>query len=137
VGRHISATLSILMSAGLVVATEQVEDVESKWVAPEAARAAVNPISPTPDVIAEGQRLYERNCLTCHGAKGKGDGPATPFIETSPTDLSRPAAQSRMTDGEIFWKVTEGRNPMPSFKKKLSEEERWKLVYYVRSLRAH
>ena len=91
---------------------------------------------PTADVLAEGLRLYEKNCLTCHGAKGKGDGPAVPFIEPSPMDISTPEAQSRMTDGEIFWKITEGRNPMPSFKKKLSENERWKLVHYVRSLKA-
>ena len=125
----------LIGTVGLIAATEQV-DVKSKWVAPEAARAAVNPIPTSTDVQAEGLRLYKKNCLTCHGAKGKGDGPATQFIESSPTDISTPEAQSRMTDGEIFWKVTKGRNPMPSFEKKLSETERWKLVHYVRSLRA-
>ena len=88
------------------------------------------------EVLAEALRLYEKNCLTCHGAKGKGDGPASGFIEPSPTDISTPELHSRMTDGEIFWKITEGRNPMPSFKKKLPENERWKLVHFVRNLKA-
>jgi mono/diheme cytochrome c family protein len=132
VERYVSATLTVLLGAvGLAAATEQA-DSRPKWEAPGPARAVVNPLPETPDVLAEGLRLYEKNCLTCHGAKGKGDGPAIPFIESSPTDISIPEVQSRMTDGEIFWKITEGRNPMPSFKKKLSENE----LHTVRSLRA-
>jgi mono/diheme cytochrome c family protein len=123
-----------MSAVALAAATDQA-DARQKWKAPETAREVVNPISPTTEVLAEALRLYEKNCLTCHGAKGKGDGPAIGFIESSPTDISAPELQSRMTDGEIFWKITEGRNPMPSFKKKLSENERWKLVHFVRSLK--
>jgi mono/diheme cytochrome c family protein len=39
-----------------------------------------------------------------------------------------------MTDGEIFWKITEGRRPMPSFKKELTDEQRWQLVNFLRRL---
>jgi len=38
-----------------------------------------------------------------------------------------------MTDGELFWKISEGRRPMPEFKKRLTEEQRWQLVNYVRT----
>ena len=129
-----SATLVVLIgAAGLAFAAAQ-EDREPKWVAPEAARIRANPLPPNDEMLREGLKLYKKNCSTCHGAYGRGDGPATQFIGTTPTDLSLPEVQSRLTDGEIFWKLTEGRNPMPSFKKKLSETERWQLAGYVRSL---
>jgi mono/diheme cytochrome c family protein len=132
----VSATLTALIGAlGLVFAAEQ-GNRKPKWEAPEAARTAENPIPATPEAVQDGLSLYKKNCLTCHGTQGRGDGPAAQFIESSPTDISDPEVQSRVTDGEVFWKISEGRNPMPSFKKKLSEDERWKLVHYVRRLRA-
>lgn len=133
---YISATLTVLIGAVGLAAASQQTDPKLKWEAPESVREVANPISPSTEVLAEALRLYEKNCLTCHGAQGKGDGPAIKFIKPLPADISTPEAQSRMTDGEIFWKITEGRNPMPSFKTKLSENERWKLVHYVRSLKA-
>ena len=39
-----------------------------------------------------------------------------------------------MTDGELFYKLSEGRMPMPGFKAKLSEEQRWQVLNYVRTL---
>jgi mono/diheme cytochrome c family protein len=106
----------------------------AKWVAPESARSLVNPIPSSPEVLAEGRRLFEKNCLTCHGARGKGDGPASQFVKPTPADISSPEVRNRMMDGELFWKITEGRKPMPPFEKKLVEDERWKLVHYIRSL---
>jgi hypothetical protein len=78
----------------------------------------------------------------CHGDKGKGDGPAGKFNALPPHDLTDPEIQNRMTDGEILWKLTEGRKQeeevvMPSMREKVPEEEdRWKLVLYVRALGA-
>lgn len=126
--------LAVVEGIGLPVTFGQVPD--QSWEAPPAARARENPISSSPEVLEQGRELYQKNCLTCHGPTGRGDGPAAPFIDRRPADLSSPALQQRLTDGEIFWKVTEGRKPMPTFRRKLTEEERWKLVHYVRSLRA-
>ncbi len=50
-----------------------------------------------------------------------------------PADFTGAHMMGEMTDGEIFWKISEGR-PMPSFKKQLTEEQRWQLVNHVRSL---
>ena len=134
--RTIMATFLTLAGAlGLGGAVEQkVGAPDSRWVVPEDARMAKNPVPLNPEVSQEGLALYKKNCLTCHGVSGKGDGPAAEFIESAPSDISSSEAQNRMTDGEIFWKITEGRNPMPPFKKKLSKEERWTLVYTVRDL---
>jgi len=41
---------------------------------------------------------------------------------------------SKETDGSLFWKMSEGRGPMPSWKDQLTETERWQLVIYIRKL---
>jgi mono/diheme cytochrome c family protein len=125
--------VALFGASALALAVEQ-SDKKPNWVAPDEARERANPLPRTGEVLREGLKLYEENCQTCHGTEGKGDGPAIQFIETPPADLTRPDLQSRLTDGEIFWKLSEGRSPMPSFKKKLSEKERWQLAQYVRSL---
>ena len=77
------------------------------------------------------------HCTACHGDKGKGDGPAS----SEARDLTDPAVQSRLTDGEIFWKIGTGRKKddemaMPAFARQIGAKDRWKLVLYVRSLAA-
>lgn len=136
--RLVAAFLALAGTLTFAFATQQQgRTPASKWEAPEEAKTAKNPRLSSPEVLKEGLALYRKNCLTCHGEAGKGDGPAAEFIQTAPANISSPAGQDRMTDGEIFWKITEGRNPMPPFKKKLSVEERWTVVHYVRSLRAN
>ena len=107
----------------------------TKWEAPAEAKAQANPVASSPEVLAEGKALYEKNCNLCHGTSGRGDGPATQYVKPAPADISSAAAQATMTDGGIFWKLTTGREPMPPFGKKLAERERWVLVHYVRSLK--
>ena len=103
------------------------------WAAPDSAAKIPNPVPADPESIAAGKTQYERNCLTCHGAAGKGDGPAAAGLETSPGDLSAPALW-KQTDGAVFWKVTTGRGAMRPFRTKLTEKQRWDVVNYVRTL---
>jgi len=106
------------------------------WDVPEEAKARSNPVASSPEVIAEGKALFKKQCLMCHGAALKGDGPGAAMFRVQPPDLSTREARERLTDGEIFYKITEGKKPMPSMKSRLTEEERWKLIHYVRSLQA-
>jgi len=103
------------------------------WPAPESALKMKNPAKADESSIKEGKDLYAQHCKSCHGAKGKGDGPKAEKIDISCGDFSAPE-MSKVTDGELYWKTTEGRKPMPSFKDKLSDGERWAIVNYVRSL---
>ena len=105
------------------------------WVAPAAERARINPVPDSPEALAKGRALFERHCTACHGKKGKGDGPAS----TEARDLTDPAVQARLTDGEIFWKIGTGRQKddemaMPAFSRQIGAKDRWKLVRYVRAL---
>jgi len=103
------------------------------WVAPPSAQANKNPITPSATVLKEGKNIYMANCAPCHGDKGKGDGPAAAALNPKPADHTSPVL-SRETDGALFWKISEGRTPMPTYKTMLSETQRWELVDYIRSL---
>jgi mono/diheme cytochrome c family protein len=84
------------------------------------------------NTIALGQKLYASNCLTCHGPNGRGDGPGGAALEKKPADLST-KIKAGETDGELFWKISEGRSPMISWRASLSETQRWELVNYLRA----
>ena len=56
------------------------------------------------------------------------------MYDPSPADLTDASKMSKRSDGEIYYQISEGRKPMPSFKKKLTEQQRWQLVLFVRSL---
>jgi mono/diheme cytochrome c family protein len=105
----------------------------SEWRVPSWKARQQNPIPPDRPSLAAGLELYQRECLSCHGVAGKGDGPAAGELERSAGDLSSRHAPAQL-DGELFWKITIGRTPMPGFKTLLSEEERWHVVNYLRTL---
>ena len=73
-------------------------------------------------------------CKSCHGLKGLGDGPKSESLDIFSGDFSKDEIQS-LSDGSLFWKISEGRKPMPSFKEKLSDTERWQVVTYIRTLK--
>jgi mono/diheme cytochrome c family protein len=99
------------------------------WVVPEPAKARVSPFRFTPDNINQGDLLFQRNCRACHGDPGKSNFAK---IVPEPGDPASGKFQ-KQTDGEIFYRITTGKIPMPSFKSTLSEPERWSLISYIRS----
>lgn len=83
-------------------------------------------------MIEKGKELYTDRCLSCHGPSGKGDGPAAASLEHRPPDLTR--VLTGQSDGALFWKISIGGGAMPSYEKTLTEEERWQLILYLRTL---
>jgi len=104
----------------------------SDWKAPPTAVNRPNPVPVNANTLALGQKLYVGNCMTCHGSSGKGDGPGGAALEKKPADLGA-RIKAGATDGELFWKIAEGRSPMISWKGSLSETQRWELVNYIKT----
>ena len=114
----------------------------AEWEAPPEERARTSPITVDEGTLLTGRALYQKHCASCHGDKGKGDGPQAAHSREMPGDLTDPELQARLRDGEILWKITTGLREgpeiiMPSVAKKVpSEADRWKLVAFVRTLAA-
>jgi putative copper resistance protein D len=87
--------------------------------------------------VANGARLYQQHCAVCHGEAGYGDGPAARGLKPKPADLTAKHTADH-TAGDLFWWLTYGilNSPMPGFKERLSEEERWDLINFLRALAA-
>ena len=108
---------------------------EDRWKAPEGAKSLKNPVSAQhkQESAARGAKIFKTRCMICHGAKGKGDGIGGKALNPKPQNLTSSMVQSQ-ADGEIFWKITNGRNDMIKWGPILSEDQRWDLVNYVRTL---
>lgn len=123
-----------------IMADEQRE----RWSARQPAeyRELVPPFSlDDEDAIAAGEQLYfEQNCTICHGFRGRGDGMFREGMNPKPIDLTDAVLMERLGDNYLFWRLSEGGlNPpffsaMPAFKDILSEEDRWQLIAYIRSI---
>ncbi|MEX2124712.1 MAG: cytochrome c [Woeseia sp.] len=99
----------------------------------DAAAAIGNPVPVTDESIARGKYFYEINCLVCHGAQGRGDGPVgRKFVEKAPVDLNDVYTQDQ-ADGQLFFTLTRGRALMPFYRDALSPSERWDVINYVKS----
>lgn len=122
----------------LTTLAQTVPKTVDEWVTPSRAARKKNPIPVNEKTIAKGKELYISACLPCHGSTGKGDGPAAISLERNgtkipPGNLSDPKMR-KQSDGTIFWKISEGNSPMPSFAEALMEDQRWQIVNYVRTL---
>lgn len=91
-----------------------------------------NPVQRTKANLKNGQMLFNAYCLVCHGPYGEGDGTVVPKYPRPPSLQSEKIRDYK--DGQIFHVMTLGQNLMPSYADKLSEEERWQVVHYVRAL---
>lgn len=103
------------------------------WVVPESARAMKNPILFANADLDSIRPIYRDKCSACHGFTGKGDGHDASLYDPKPTDFTGARHMRGVTDGELFYKLTEGRKPMPSFKKRLTDEQRWRMIWLIRT----
>jgi mono/diheme cytochrome c family protein len=103
------------------------------WTVPEEAKQVKNPVQPSEAALQSARSVYSEKCAHCHGETGKGDGHDASSYDPAPTNFTDANHLRTATDGELFYKISEGHKPMPSFKKRLTEEQRWRLVLLIRS----
>jgi len=106
---------------------------DEEWRVPKRAARVANPITADAESLAAGKTVYQKQCQSCHGRSGKGDGPGAADLKVRPSDLSDSAVWNQ-SDGELFRKITEGKRPMPAFRKMLTDEQRWHVVNFIRTL---
>ena len=128
-----SCSRALIVLAVFSISGSLLAQSSSDWKAPPTAVHRPNPLAGNANALAAGEKLYVGNCLTCHGPNGKGDGPGAAALEKKPADLGARIRTTGEKDGELFWKISEGRAPMITWKATLSETQRWELVNYIRT----
>jgi mono/diheme cytochrome c family protein len=103
------------------------------WIVPQEYKVLKNPLLASESNLSAARHIYADECSQCHGERGKGDGPEARTHLPLPADLTDAKRMATVTDGQIFYQITEGRRPMPSFKRRLTQDQRWQLVLLVRS----
>ena len=114
------------MMGGGMMGRGMMNSQQSAWQAPPAAANRRNPVPANSNSIAAGKKLFDNYCVPCHGMNAKGNNGVA-------ADLTAPAAQSQ-TDGALFWKISQGHSPMPSFANTLTAQQGWDVINYIRTL---
>jgi len=105
-----------------------------QWEAPADSKSLSNPAGNSAAAIAAGKEFYMQRCVDCHGKEGKGNGWLSKGIFKPPTNLASRLVQDN-TDGELYWKITNGRSPMPANRIRFTDEQRWQIVSYIRTFK--
>jgi mono/diheme cytochrome c family protein len=105
------------------------------WTIPAGGKDEKSPLKSSADVLKKGKSLFTANCQKCHGPEGKGDGPDSK-ADSPAADLTDDFRTALNPDGVLYYKIWNGhQTDMPAFKSKLTKDEVWTLVEYVKSLR--
>lgn len=132
----LSGVLSATLCLGVVAISFPVGgngQHEEHWKAPLEAVERQTPVPRDNASVERGKQLFVKNCAICHGNTGRGDGPASKTLNPKPPDLAEEAGHH--SDGELAWKIANGRGPMPGWEKTLSENDIWDLTNFIQSLR--
>jgi len=130
-------TLARLLAASVLAGAIPVTTPDLAWRKGFESASGIESPTPHSDASADaGRALYQVHCVACHGARGRGDGPAGAGLHPPPADLLLHAPQH--TDGELFYYIARGipGTAITAWRGALSESERWHLVHYVHELGA-
>jgi putative copper export protein len=124
-----------LLASGLVLIAFAAPSFHLLTVSAYPTSFVASPVAYTSASIARGAALYPANCAACHGRRGKGDGEAARTLEVPPADLTAAHVLDH-SEGDIFWWLSSGipESGMPGFAGVLSDDRRWDLVNFVRTL---
>ncbi len=135
--KNILAILAVI-TAGLVVMAFSMPQDQKKggpWEVPAKYEKMENPYVDDASIMKVGKMLWSKHCKSCHGNLGLGDGPKAAQLETFPGDFSTEDFQGQ-SEGAIYFKSFVGRDEMPNFEKKITDEEdRWAIVNFMRTMK--
>lgn len=132
--KNLSIIVLTVLAVGFTFSSFR-EHFQDDWVVPEKYKKMANPVKSDATSIAEGKAIWAKHCASCHGKTGKGDGTKAAQLKTEPGDFTKASFQSQ-SDGALFYKTLEGREDMPSFKKKIPDQnEIWSAIHFIRTLK--
>ena len=123
----------LLVIAFIIIGSTKIIAQKSNWIAPVYSNNLKNPFKGNASATADGKKIFNQMCVLCHGLQGKGNGEAGLSLERKPANFLSLKVINE-TDGNIFWKITHGKAPMATYEELLTEDQRWKLVNYIREL---
>lgn len=125
----------LFLAAGLLLLTASFSYIQQPWPVPDKAAKTPNPLKGDKESVANGKSLWNQHCSSCHGKMGKGDGSKSAQLKTPLVDFATPVVQGQ-SDGTLFYKISEGKDEMPTYKKKIPDaDEIWGLVNYIRTFK--
>jgi len=128
-------TLKLILFSTAVFMLSAILTAQTKpWVVPPNFKSMKNPIASSATSIEAGMGLYKKNCFPCHGKTGLGDGVKSKSLKTAVGNMSLPEFQNQ-TDGEHFYKTKMGRGDMTKYEGKLSDDDIWNIVNYMRTFK--
>ena len=123
-----------LMCVALINLNVSAQAQPKPWDVPANFKAMKNPIARGDASDNAGKVLYVKHCASCHGKTGLGDGVKARALKDPVGDLSEASYQNQ-TDGEHFYKTKFGRGEMPKYEGKLSDDDIWNTVNYMRTFK--
>jgi mono/diheme cytochrome c family protein len=133
--KKISKVIIGIIAFGGLVVFSSFRQAKKPWTAPDKFAKMTNPMKSDDANLKEGKAIWTKHCQSCHGKTGLGDGSKAPQLKTEPGDFSKAETQ-KQTDGSLFYKISEGRDDMPSFKKKLEDDDEvWQVITYLRTFK--
>jgi mono/diheme cytochrome c family protein len=128
-------TMKLLMACSALFAMSVAVVAQPKpWTAPAEYKTMKNPVAQGDASNKAGMALYTKNCASCHGKAGLGDGVKARALKDFPGDFSAAAFQNQ-ADGEHFYKTKTGHGEMPKYEGKLTDEDIWNVVNYMRTFK--
>ncbi len=130
-------TLKILLVTFIITLVPFMVKAQEKpkpWPVSDEYKNMKNPVEKNEASLKAGQSLYIKHCASCHGKTGLGDGVKSRALKTFSGDLTGPDYQNQ-TDGEQFYKTKFGRGEMPKYEGRLSDEDIWNIVNYMRTFK--
>jgi mono/diheme cytochrome c family protein len=124
----------IFVSAAVLMMSAALVAQPKPWVVPANFTSMKNPVAKGDASTKAGLALYTKNCVSCHGKTGLGDGVKARTLKESPGDFSKAAFQTQ-ADGDLFYKTKTGRGEMPKYEGKLADDDIWNMVNFLRTLK--
>jgi mono/diheme cytochrome c family protein len=124
----------VFLSSAILVLSATLVAQPKPWVVPANFKSMKNPVAKGDASTKAGMALYNTNCASCHGKTGLGDGAKSRALKAFPGDFSKADFQGQ-SDGDHFYKTKTGRGEMPKYEGKLSDDNIWNIVNYMRTFK--